>query len=168
LGYECFDPDGLRQRQSSPSLTILNVRPFPVAVCETPKNEYALAICRIERELLREFDRISLTPGRYSVDVSCRTGHTVIAQVMGAGHFTETGRIPNADEPLLGAGRLSWIIVAGSAVARSRMVQQQTKLQMRWRHSDEFLLHSFASKDRDERTTAFESNLFRIGHRALI
>src|SRR5262249_19668657 len=98
LGYECFDPDSLRR--FSVSLTILNARRFPVAVCESAETNSRSPSVASSGEFVCEFDRIPLTPGRYSVDLSCRAGHTVIAEVIGAGDFTVTGRIPNADQPL--------------------------------------------------------------------
>jgi homopolymeric O-antigen transport system ATP-binding protein len=95
VGYECTDPDSLSQ--FSVSLTILNSRRLPVAVCESAETNSRSRTIASSGEFVCEFDRIPLMPGRYSVDVSCRNGQSLIAQVIGAGDFTVIGRMGSGD-----------------------------------------------------------------------
>ena len=98
LGYHCPHPDTLSH--FTVSLTILNCRRLAVAVCESSDTDSLSHSLPPGGELICEFERIPLMPGRYSIDVSCRMGHTVIAQIIGAGNFTVVERIPRVDRAL--------------------------------------------------------------------
>lgn len=98
LGYESCDPGSLSHLTIS--LKILNCRRLPVAVCESADTGPLTRALPSTGEFVCEFDRIALMPGQYSLDVSCRLGHTIVAQIIGAGNFTVIEGVPCPDRPL--------------------------------------------------------------------
>jgi hypothetical protein len=98
LGYESCDPGSLSHL--TVSLKILNCRRLPVAVCESADTGPLTRSFFSTGEFFCEFDRIPLMPGQYSLDVSCRLGHTIVAQIIWAGNFTVIEGVPCPDRPL--------------------------------------------------------------------